>query len=64
MHVDETGPNARASLSPASRVQYYCDNFDFLPNLLFKALYSCIFQSLAENGLKAYVCVMIYLKTM
>ena len=38
--------------------------FWFSSNLLFKALYSCIFQSLAENGLKAYVCVMIYLKTM
>ena len=37
--------------------------FWFSSNLLFKALYSCIFQSLAENGLKIYVCVMIYMKT-
>ena len=56
MHVDETGPNARASLSPASRVQFYCNWFWFSSNLIFKALYLYIFQSLSENGLKTYVC--------
>ena len=50
--MDETGPNARASLSPASRVHYYRDWFWFSSKLILKTLYcviaSCIYDARAS----------------